>query len=64
MYCDVHIADFDFLPGPYVIAMPIAEGRSYLWRDVALEFYVEGQGQLYWGIKDIQHSYEIRVEEA
>jgi len=64
VYCDVHIADFDFLPGPYVIAMPIAEGRSYLWRDVALEFYVEGQGQLYWGIKDIQHSYEIRVEEA
>lgn len=60
--CDVHIPDFDFLPGPYVITMPIAEGRSYLWRDIVKEFYVEGGGQLYSGIKDITHTYEIRVK--
>lgn len=60
--CEVHIEDFDFVPGPYVIVMPISEGQGYLWRGIVQEFYVEGGGRLYWGIKDIQHTYDIRVE--
>jgi hypothetical protein len=59
--CSIHIPDFDFVPGPYVIVMPISEGQRYLWRDVIAEFYVEGCGRMYWGIKEIKHTYKIEV---
>ena len=62
VHCKVCIHDFDFVPGPYVIVMPISEGRSYLWRDIVKEFHVDGGGRLYWGIKEITHTYEIGVE--
>ena len=62
VHCEVRIPDFDFVPGPYVIVMPISEGQSYLWRDIVKEFHVDGGGRLYWGIKEINHSYEVRVE--
>ncbi len=60
--CVYRIPDFDLVPGEYVIMMPIAEGQGYLWRDVVKEFYVSGGGDVYVGIKDIRHEYEIRVD--
>jgi len=62
VFCEVRIPDFDFVPGHYVIMMPIAEGQSHLWRDVVKEFYVDGGGKLYFGIKEITHTYKVWVE--
>jgi hypothetical protein len=62
VFCEVRIPDFDFVPGHYVIMMPIAEGQSHLWRDIVKEFYVDGGGKLYFGIKEITHTYKVWVE--
>lgn len=62
VYCTYWVTDLDFVPGEYVIMMPIAQGQEYLWREVVKEFYVSGGGDLFVGIKDLKHEYEIRVE--
>lgn len=61
---EVHIPDFDFCPGHYVIVMPIADGQHYLWRDIVKEFFVESGGRRCVGIKHIQHKYSIWVDGA
>jgi len=61
---EVHIPDFDFCPGHYVIVMPIADGQYYLWRDIVKEFFVESGGRRCVGIKHIQHKYSIWVDGA
>ncbi|MCC6143954.1 MAG: ATP-binding cassette domain-containing protein [Candidatus Hydrogenedentes bacterium] len=60
VYCEVQLRDFNFIPGNYVIMLPICEGRSYLYRDVVKEFFVTGSGEIFWGIVD--HSYDFHVE--
>jgi ABC-type polysaccharide/polyol phosphate transport system ATPase subunit len=60
VYCEVQLRDFNFVPGTYVIMLPICEGRSYLYRNVVKEFLVTGSGEIFWGIVD--HSYDFHVE--
>ena len=60
--CEVMIPDLDFVPGPYVIMMPISDGQEYLWRNVVKEFYITGGGEIYVGVKDIKHEYKVYVQ--
>jgi hypothetical protein len=62
VFCEVRIPDFDFSPGHYVIMMPIAEGQSYLWRNVVKDFRVDGGEKPYFDIKDITHTYKVWVK--
>ena len=60
---EVRIPDFPLTPGRYVIMMPIADGQQYLWRDIAMEFLVEGAGKMHFGVLDLTHEYRVAVKD-
>lgn len=60
----ISIPDFDFVPGSYVIMMPVCEGKKYLTRDVLMEFMVTGDGQMFWGITDLQCEHDVVNRDA
>lgn len=53
--CEVTIPDFDYVPGVYVIMLPICDGKRYLFRNLVKEFVVDGSGGLFWGITEPKH---------
>lgn len=57
--CKVTIPDFNLNPGKYVLVIPIHEGHSYLYRNVAKEFQVTGNNRITWGIIDFKYEYIV-----
>lgn len=57
--CEVLVADMHFVPGTYVVTMPIHEGHGYLFRGVVLRFRVTNAEGMYWGITELRYKYNV-----
>jgi len=62
VHASITINDVVFVPGQYVIVMPIHDGHSYLFRDVVAEFNVTGKGELFWALVDLPYSYRVHTD--
>lgn len=58
-HCRVRIADCHLNPGNYVLAMPVHEGKSYLWRNIVKEFVVVSRERFTWHLTDFDYTYEV-----
>jgi len=56
--CEINIPDLNFVPGNYVITMPIHEGHGYLFRGVVHRFRVTTPGEMYWGLTDLRYTFK------
>ena len=56
--CELTIPHLDYVPGVYVIMLPICDGKKYLFRNVVKEFAVDGKGGLFWGITEPKHEWK------
>lgn len=57
--CEVDIQDLHFVPGNYVVTMPIHEGHGYLYRGIVLRLRVTSVEGMYWGITELGYRYRI-----
>ena len=59
---EIEIADLNLVPGTYVIMMPVCDGKQYLTRNAECEFYISGDGELFWGVNNFNYTHRVSGE--
>ena len=59
---EIEIPDLNLVPGTYVIMMPVCDGKKYLVRNAECEFYISGEGELFWGFATFDYTHRVMGE--